>query len=152
MKRTACRLGLLAASLPAFAAPPPDDMKATVDHLVNETTKDASTEARAFDRMLELGSAAVPYLIAHLGDDRRLPEQSLWVRRPGFVDRQYKPWYVHDGLEFVLKELTGFTMGPLNGHLLKGQREQNTRKWIAWCVQRFPAQAEVCRSGTAGRR
>jgi hypothetical protein len=86
--------------------------------------------------------------VAHLGDDRRLPEQSIWIHRSGGrAERQYKPWYVHDGLEAVLTDLTGFTMGPQNGHLLPSQRKQSTRKWVAWCVERYPAQADVCRSG-----
>jgi hypothetical protein len=148
MKRFAFLLGTLVTTFAAFASPPADDMKATVDRLVDDVAKDSASEAQAFDRMLKLGSAGVPYLISHLGDDRHLPEQSLWVRRPGFVDRQYKPWYVHDGLEFVLKELTGFTMGPQNGHLLKAERDKNTRKWVAWCAGRFPTQADVCRSGS----
>lgn len=147
MKRALFGLAILATTCAAIASPPSDDMKIIVDRLVGDLGKDAASEAHAFDRMLDLGSASVPYIVAHLGDDRRLPEQSLWVRRPGFVDRQYKPWYVHDGLEFVLTELTGFTMGPQDGHLLKAQREKNTRKWVAWCVQRYPMKADVCRSG-----
>jgi hypothetical protein len=149
MKRVAFLLGIVVTTYAASAAQPAAEMKATVKRLVDDTTVDAASEARAFDRMLNLGRAGVPYLIAHLGDGRRLPEQSMWVRRPGFADRQYTPWYVHDGLEFILKELTGFTVGPQNGHLLKGQREQNTRKWVAWCVGRYPAQADICRSGMA---
>ena len=125
-----------------------DDLGPRVDRLVDDTTKDAASEARAFDELLKIGNAGVPYLVSHLGDDRKLPEQSLIIRRQGREDRQHKPWYVHDGLEFVLTDLTGFTMGPQNGHLLKTQREQNTRKWVAWCVGRFPAQADICRSAS----
>lgn len=148
MKRLALCLGALLMTFAAFASPPPDDdMKATVDRLVDDTAKDSVSEARAFDRLIHLGSAAVPYIVAHLGDGRRLPEQSIWVRRHGHEDRQYHPWYVHDGLEVVLQELTGFTIGPQNGHLFKDQRERNTRKWAAWCAQRYPAQADICRSG-----
>jgi hypothetical protein len=33
--------------------------------------------------LLKLGNNAVLYIIRHLGDDRRLPEQSIIVRRPG---------------------------------------------------------------------
>jgi hypothetical protein len=143
MHRIVFGLTLLLATASAAA----DDLGPKVDRLVDDTTKDAASEARAFDAMLDLGNAGVPYLVSHLGDDRRLPEQSLIIRRPGREDRQHKPWYVHDGIEFVLTDLTGFTMGPQNGHLLKTQREQNTRKWVAWCVGRYPEQADVCRSG-----
>jgi hypothetical protein len=143
MHRLAVGLTLLLAATGAVA----EDVGTMVDRLVEDTTKDAASEARAFDTLLKLGNAGVPYIISHLGDDRRLPEQSLFIRRPGREDRQVKPWYVHDGLEFVLTALTGFSMGPQNGHLLKTQREQNTRKWVAWCVGRFPEKADVCRSG-----
>jgi hypothetical protein len=143
MKRLALGFALLITAASAAA----EDLGPKIDRLVEDTTKDAASESRAFDALLKLGNAGVPYIVSHLGDDRRLPEQSIFIRRPGREDRQVKPWYVHDGLEFVLTELTGFSMGPQNGHLLKTQREQNTRKWIAWCVSRFPEQADVCRSG-----
>jgi len=142
MKRLAFGLSLLLVAASAAA----EDPGPKVDRLVEDTTKDAASESRAFDALLRLGNEAVPYIVSHLGDDRRLPEQSIIIRRPGREDRQVKPWYVHDGLEFVLTELTGFSMGPQNGHLLQSQREQNTRKWVAWCVDRFPAKAGVCRS------
>ncbi|MGN6093291.1 MAG: hypothetical protein ACTHOL_13140 [Luteibacter jiangsuensis] len=152
MKHMVFCLGMLAATFTASASPPHDDMRTLVDRLVDDTTKDSASEARAFDRLMHLGSAAVPYIVARLGDGQRLPEQSIWVRRHGHEDRQYQPWYVHDGLEAVLNELTGVTMGPQNGHLLKSQREKNTRKWVAWCVQRYPMKADVCRSGRTSDR
>jgi hypothetical protein len=149
MHRLAVGLTLLlaATAVSAEGAAAPENLGPKVDRLVEDTTKDAASESRAFDVLLKLGSEGVPYIISHLGDDRRLPEQSIIIRRPGREDRQVKPWYVHDGLEFVLTELTGFSMGPQNGHLLKTQREQNTRKWVAWCAGRFPEQADICRSG-----
>jgi hypothetical protein len=143
MKRLVLGFALL---LPAATAAA-EDLGPQVDRLVEDTTKDAASESRAFDALLKLGNDGVPYIVSHLGDDRRLPEQSMFMRRPGREDRQVKPWFVHDGLEFVLTELTGFSMGPQNGHLLKSQREQNTRKWVAWCVGRYPELADVCRSG-----
>ena len=142
MKRLAFGLTLLLVATSAAA----EDLGPKVDRLVEDTTKDAASESRAFDALLKLGNDGVPYIVSHLGDDRRLPEQSIIIRRPGREDRQVKPWYVHDGLEFVLTELTGFSMGPQNGHLLQAQREQNTRKWVAWCVGKFPEKADVCRS------
>src|SRR3954463_6910692 len=137
MKRLVLGFALL---LPAATAAA-EGLGPQVDRLVEDTTKDAASESRAFDALLKLGNDGVPYIVSHLGDDRRLPEQSMFMRRPGREDRQVKPWFVHDGLEFVLTELTGFSMGPQNGHLLKSQREQNTRKWVAWCVGRYPEQA-----------
>lgn len=143
MKRIAFGFALFLTVASAAA----EDLGPKVDRLVEDTTKDAASESRAFDALLKLGNDGVPYIVSHLGDDRRLPEQSIIIRRPGREDRQVKPWYVHDGLEFVLTELTGFSMGPQNGHLLQTQREQNTRKWVAWCVGRFPEKADACRSG-----
>jgi hypothetical protein len=137
-------LAVTAAGAPSAAVA--DDLGPKVDRLVEDTTNDAASESRAFDALLKLGNVGVPYIISHLGDDRRLPEQSMIIRRPGREDRQVKPWYVHDGLELVLTEVTGFSMGPQNGHLLKTQHEQNSRKWVAWCDGRFPEKADVCRS------
>lgn len=125
------------------------DLSTLVPQLVDDTAKDSDSERRAFDRLLTLGSAGVPYIVAYLGDARRLPEQSIWVRRQGSRDRQGQPWYVHDGLEFILRVLTGYDFGPQNGHLLKSQRERNTRKWVNWCVKHYPADADICRSGSA---
>jgi hypothetical protein len=48
----------------------------------------------------------------------------------------------------MLTALTGFSMGPQNGHLVKKQREQNTRKWVTWCEGKFNTQASICRPGT----
>ena len=150
MKNVAFALGFLVATSAAatedIGPTGTEDLAPRVARLVDDTTKDPASEDRAFRQLLQLGKAGVPYIIPHLGDGRRLPEKSIWIRRPGRADRQYTPWYVHDGLEFVLKELTGFTMGPQNGHLLPSLREQNKRKWVAWCVERYPAQADACRS------
>src|SRR3954462_21088 len=108
MHRLAFGLALLLAATSAAT----EDLGPKVDRLVEDTTKDAASESRAFDALLALGNDGVPYIISHLGDERRLPEQSMIIRRPGREDRQVIPWYVHDGLEFVLTELTGFSMGP----------------------------------------
>lgn len=151
MKRHAGLLGLLLAASPFIAtaatAPPSPGLGPRVARLVDDTARDSDSERRAFDELMDLGSAGVPYIVSHLGDGRRLPEQSIWVRRAGSRDRQGQPWYVHDGLEFVLKVVTGYAFGPQNGHLLPSQRERNKRKWVGWCVSHYPAQAEVCRSG-----
>lgn len=143
---------LLALSIPAVAVastmpPPSPDLGPYVAGLVDDTARDPASERRAFDHLIKLGRAGVPYIVGHLGDHRRLPEQSIWVMSPGRPDRQHQPWYVHDGLEYVLNEVTGFSMSQLNGHMLRSQRERSTRKWVAWCVDRYPAQAAVCRGG-----
>ncbi|HXP00534.1 MAG TPA: hypothetical protein VN813_08515 [Luteibacter sp.] len=151
MKYVALGLALLFATSTAAAGETgpaaTDDLAPLVARLVDDTTKNAESENRAFNQLLLLGEAGVPYIIAHLGDARPLPEKSIWIhRRGGRPERQYQPWYVHDGLESVLKELTGFTKGPQTGHLLPSQRERSARKWVAWCVERYPAQAGVCQS------
>lgn len=133
---------------PTSASSAPRDLGPVVARLVEATTTDSESERRAFDALMNLGHAGVPYIIGNLGDGRRLPEQSIWVRRVGSRDRQAQPWYVHDGLEFVLKVITGRAFGPQNGHLLPSQRARNTRKWQAWCVEHYPAQADACRGKT----
>ncbi|MGA7439799.1 MAG: hypothetical protein WBW32_16880 [Luteibacter sp.] len=131
------------AAAPASNASP--DLGPTVDYLVANLTRDSRTQAQAFRMLMGLGRPAVPYLVAHLGDSRPLPEQSIWVHAPvGRADTQYHPWFVHDGLLAVLKEITGFSRAPLTGHLLPSQRAKSVRKWVAFCVERYPAQAAVC--------
>lgn len=130
---------------PVKAAPPAEDLGPLVARLVDDTTLDAKSQALAFRRLMGLGKAGVPYVISHLGDSRRLAEQSIWVHgAPGREDVQYQPWYVHDGLMAVLKEVTGQAKGPLTGHLLPSQRAKNVRKWVTYCVERYPTQAAVC--------
>ncbi|UPG93174.1 hypothetical protein [Luteibacter aegosomatissinici] len=121
------------------------DLGLLVDGLVADLTKDSTSQARAFKTLIGLGRPAVPYVVAHLGDSRPLPEQSIWVQAvTGRSDTQYHPWYVHDGLLAVLKELTGYARAPMTGHLLPSQRAKSVRKWVAYCVDRYPAQAAVC--------
>jgi len=128
---------------PASNTPP--DLAPVVDQLVASLTTDSRTQARSFRMLMGLGRPAVPYIVAHLGDSRSLPEQSIWVQAPtGRADTQYHPWYVHDGLLAVLKEITGFSRAPLTGHLLPSQRAKSVRKWVTFCVERYPAQAAVC--------
>lgn len=138
-------LTVAAGATPGQAGPPTEDLGPLVARLVNDTTINATLQARAFRQLMGLGKAGVPYVIAHLGDNRKLAEQSIWVHgAPGRDDVQYQPWYVHDGLMAVLKEVTGQAKGPLTGHLLPSQRAKNVRKWVAYCVNRYPAQAAVC--------
>ncbi|QWT22379.1 hypothetical protein KPL74_10350 [Bacillus sp. NP157] len=156
------RYGLLLAWLvpvaafasPQLLTPPPPpatrDLGPVVARLVDDTTKDPASQARAFRTLMGMGQAAVPYVVAHLGDGRKLAEQSIWVQGvTGRVDVQYHPWYVHDGLLAVLKEITGFSRASLNGHALPSQRERNTRKWVSYCEERYPAKASVCQEALA---
>jgi hypothetical protein len=130
---------------PATAEPAPLDLGPLVDKLVADLTKDSRTQAKSFRMLISLGRPAVPYVVAHLGDGRSLPEQSIWVQAvTGRSDTQYHPWFVHDGLLAVLKELTGFSRAPLTGHLLPSQRAKSVRKWVTFCVERYPRQAAVC--------
>ncbi|SEV98928.1 hypothetical protein [Luteibacter sp. 329MFSha] len=128
----------------------PRDLGPVVARLVDATTTDAESQALAFRALIGLGRPAVPYVVSHLGDGRRLPERSIWIRAPtGRADTQYHPWFVHDGLLAVLKEITGYSRAPLTGHLLPSQRERSVRKWVRYCEERYPAQAKVCNSGVA---
>jgi hypothetical protein len=138
-------LAASAAAPPTPTAPPAEDLGPLVARLVNDTTLDAASQAVAFRRLMGLGKAGVPYVISHLGDSRRLAEQSIWVHgAPGRDDVQYQPWYVHDGLMAVLKEVTGQAKGPLTGHLLPSQRARNVRKWVTYCASRYPSELTVC--------
>jgi len=140
-------------SAAVFASPPPapPDLGPLVARLVDATASDSTSQANAFRVLIGLGSPAVPYVVSHLGDPRPLPERSIWVQAPtGRWDTQYHPWYVHDGLLAVLKEITGYARAPLSGHLLPSQRARSVRKWVNYCVERYPAQADVCRQALGG--
>lgn len=144
MRRTVACLLLAAFACGAHAEPA--NLKATVTQLVDATTKNSTSEAKAFTDLLALGTAGVPYIISHLNDGRPLAEQSLVLQPiPGSHEtRQYKPWFVHDGLVILLTEMTGIRIGDENRHTAPAQRAQNKRKWIRWCEERYPDRAAAC--------
>lgn len=144
MQRTvAC---LLLAVFACAAHAQPANLKATVNQLVDATTKNSASEAKAFADLLALGTSGVPYIISHLNDGRPLAEQSLRLPPvPGSEQtREYKPWFVHDGMVILLTEITGVRIGDENRHTAPAQRSMNKRKWIRWCEERYPDRTAAC--------
>jgi hypothetical protein len=127
-------IALLMCLVVASQAATPADLATQVRQLVDDTTRSSEAEARAFARLIELGSTAVPYIVDHLDDGRPLAERSIRLppRPPSLHSRQRDIWYVHDGLVVVLREITGKSMDPANGHASASERAKIKRKWINW--------------------
>lgn len=123
-------------------------MASRVSQLVEHTTT-KSTEQTAFVSLEALGTSAVPYLIAHLGDMRPLPEHeiSLANTSPNAFEgsRHYSPETVHDALAAMLNQITGQNFVFVYNGATPQERLANAEQWRAWCVTQFPAQASVCR-------
>jgi hypothetical protein len=149
-------LALALATTPVSAAraqqaSPQHPDAATVSRLIDDTTKDSKTQARAINTLVGMGEAVVPALVPHLGDGRLLAEKSIILpNRPWRIhDRQFQPWTVHDAVIVILREVApqGPAIGSRNRHTVDpGQRALVKRKWVNWCVGHFPTQADACRS------
>ena len=127
-----------------------DPMAQKVTLLVNATTRKASEE-KAFAELTSLGNEAVPYLVGHLGDTRKLPIKHLNLinTAPDAFEgiRHYGPEVVHDGLSAVLNQLTGKSFEFVFNGSTPAERESDRKQWQDWCVEAYPEKASVCRGG-----
>ena len=127
-----------------------DQMAKRVASLVDATTQ-KSSEERAFAQLESLGNDAVPYLVGHLGDTRKLPvkQLSLVNKAPDAFEgvRHYGPEVVHDGLSAVLNQITGKSFELVYNGSNPAERESDRKQWQNWCVEAYPEKASVCYGG-----
>ncbi|KLD62179.1 hypothetical protein [Dyella japonica] len=127
-----------------------DPMAQKVTPLINATTRKA-TEEEAFAELASLGNDAVPYLVGHLGDTRKLPIKhlSLINTAPDAFEgiRHYGPEVVHDGLSAVLNQITGKSFEFVYNGSNAAERESDRKQWQNWCVGAYPEKSSVCRGG-----
>ena len=76
--------------------------------------------------MEALGLPGVPYIIAHLGDDRPLPvaQISLANHAANAFEgmRHYSPKVVHDALSAILNQITGHSFEAVSSGSTPAQR------------------------------
>ena len=127
-----------------------DPMAKRVASLIDSTTR-KSSEAQAFAQLQSLGDGAVPYLVGHLGDMRKLPVEQLSLvnKAPDAFERvrHYGPEVVHDGLSAVLNQITGKSFEFVYNGSNSAERESDRKQWQDWCVEAYPEKASVCRGG-----
>lgn len=125
----------------------PDPMASQVAELVNRATSPGE-ERTAFAGLEALGSAAVPYMVGHLGDTRLLPEReiSLANSSPAAFEglRHYSPETVHDALAAILNHVTGQSFVAVYNGASPRARQINMVQWQAWCAREFPKESIAC--------
>lgn len=93
----------------------PDARHAAVAALIEQMVVE-KTEAKAFEKLEEMGLAAVPSIIRLLDDRRELPLKYIRLNNKGAVGafegfRQYGPATVGEALDAILNQLTGEDFG-----------------------------------------
>jgi len=126
-----------------------ESLENRVSRLVDQTTKSAKAEQKAFNELEFLGNQAVPYLVGHLGDVRPLVvrEISLENKASDAFEgvRHYGPSTVHDALAAILNQVTGQNFIFVYNGATPQEREDNRRMWVDWCRSTYPDQAETCK-------
>lgn len=125
-----------------------ESFESRVSTLVDQTTKSAKAEQKAFKDLEALGNQVVPYLVGHLGDVRPLAEKEISLGNKASDafegGRHYGPSTVHDALAAILNQITGQNFVFVYNGATAPEREENRRKWIEWCHTTYPDQAEIC--------
>ena len=123
---------LFTGGVPTLAEQPKDPMEAKVIMLIDQMLNE-KTEARAFLEMEALGCPAVPAIIQHMDDRRKLPIAHFVLQNhsPGAFEatRQYNPDLMVDALAAILNQLTGRSF-----HFIYncGSEQERTAEVKAW--------------------
>ncbi|WP_157500065.1 hypothetical protein [Lysobacter sp. Root983] len=125
-----------------------ESLESRVSRLVDQATKSARAEARAFSELESLGGQAVPYLVGHLGDVRPLAEERINLENnaPDAFEavRHYGPDTVPDALAAILNQVAGQDFVFVYNGATSREREENRRRWVEWCHSNYRDQAEIC--------
>jgi len=125
-----------------------DPMAKAVSERVEDLTRTPATQERALHELEEMGSAAVPFIVGHLGDVRLLAEPRMTLvnhASDAFEGlRHYGPKTVHDALSAVLNQLTGESFEFVYGGATAKKRASNQARWVAWCQQKYRETAPYC--------
>lgn len=124
----------------------------TVARLVEASTQNAASQAHAFRQIEDMGGAAVPCIVRHLGDLRKLPDPQISLSNRGphaFEERaHYGAEFVHDALEAILRQLTDENIGAFDADRPSDERDllrkRNRHRWILWCRTHYPERASDC--------
>lgn len=119
-----------------------------VSKLVDDLAKSPRKQRRAVDKLVSMGPAGVPYLIAHLDDTRQLSERSISLenKSPDRFEavRHYRPEAISDALTAILNDMTGQHFVDVYNGATPKDREDNRRQWRDWCRSAYQDQAEIC--------
>lgn len=149
---------LLVSSL-LFLAPPSKQedstesiISKTVDQLVDCMTQNSDQQAAAFAKFEKMGERAVPFIVSHLHDMRKLPNPQI-----SFINREPKSFegrtyygaeVVHDALSAILRQMTNQDIGAFDAESLATERQslrqRNSLKWLRWCRSQYQDRSSAC--------
>ncbi|WP_213436889.1 MULTISPECIES: hypothetical protein [Lysobacteraceae] len=116
-----------------------------VDRLVTDMTSSPKKQRLALQELERAGRVAIPYLVAHLDDTKRLAEESITLsnQSPEAFEglRHYSPRTVHDALSALLNQMTGQSFVFVYNGATDADRERNLVAWRTWCLQEFAVKA-----------
>jgi len=116
----------------AFGQQSPTDTDKRVAVLIEKMTS-RSTEQQAFADLEALGCPAVPAIIEHMDDRRKLPDPYIRLtnKSPKAFEefRQYSPEKVVDALAAILNQVTGRHFGFIYNGATDVQRDKTVQVW-----------------------
>jgi len=124
------------------------DLDAKVAALVEEALVE-ETEAQAFQKLEALGCPAVPAIVKHLDDRRKLPVAYIRLQNhspdafEGF--RQYVPQVLTDALTAILNQVTGQHFGFIYNGGTEEERAKVVKAWREFVAKTPPDR--LCISG-----
>jgi hypothetical protein len=114
-----------------------------------EKMSDQKTEQQAFNDLESLGCPAVPAIIHHMDDRRKLPERSISLRNksPNAFEglRHYDPEKIVDAVAAILNQITGKDFGFIYNGATDAERDKTVRQWRDF-LQTTPA-SKLCEAG-----
>jgi len=124
------------------------DLDAKVAALIEEALKEG-TEAQAFQKLEALGCPAVPAIVKHLDDRRKLPVAYIRLQNhsAGAFEafRQYGPEVLTDALAAILNQITGQHFGFIYNGGTEEERAEVVKGWREFVAKTPPDR--LCTSG-----
>jgi hypothetical protein len=128
---------------------------AEVDTLVASATRDARAEKEAFAALEAIGDVAVPFIVGHLGDMRRLPDPQISFPtsnpRVNEAVAHYEAEVVHDALSIILQNITHQDIGSYydssNVEERNVERKKIQMQWVEFCQKQYQKNAQYCLPG-----
>jgi hypothetical protein len=114
-----------------------------------EKMSDQKTEKQAFIDLESLGCPAVPAIIEHMDDRRKLPDPRISLRNksPDAFEslRHYGPEKFVDALAAILNQITGKDFGFIYNGATDAERDKTVRGWRDFW--RTTPAAKLCEAG-----
>jgi hypothetical protein len=124
------------------------DLDAKVAALVEEALVEG-TEAQAFQKLEALGCPAVPAIVKHLDDRRKLPVAYIRLQNHSAdafeAFRQYGPEVLTDALAAILNQVTGQHFGFIYNGGTEEERAKVVKGWREFVAKTPPDR--LCSAG-----